>query len=61
MAFSLKALPPEADFETIPILKKTASAHRFLAELKGVSGSIPNQNLVRPRKRPPVITPDFFR
>jgi Fic family protein len=46
MAFSLKALPPEADFETIPILKKTASAHRFLAELKGVSGSIPNQGIL---------------
>ena len=33
-------------FETTAILKKTASAGRLLAELKGVSASIPNQNIL---------------
>lgn len=32
--------------ETIPILKKLASAHRRLAELKGVAASIPNQSIL---------------
>lgn len=46
MAFILKPLPPIIDLETKPILKKAASAHRFLAELKGVSGTIPNQGIL---------------
>ena len=32
-----------ADFETPAVLKKTATASRKLAELKGLAGSIPNQ------------------
>lgn len=39
-------LPPEIDLETKAILKKTASAHRYLAELKGSSASIPNQAIL---------------
>ncbi|PKN75419.1 MAG: addiction module protein [Candidatus Cloacimonetes bacterium HGW-Cloacimonetes-2] len=39
-------LPPEIDLETKAILKKTASAHRYLAELKGISASIPNQAIL---------------
>ncbi len=35
-----------ARFETTAILKKTASAGRLLAELKGVSASIPNQSIL---------------
>ena len=35
-----------AQFETIAILKKTASAGRLLAELKGISASIPNQSIL---------------
>ena len=35
-----------ARFETTAILKKTASAGRLLAELKGVSSSIPNQAIL---------------
>lgn len=35
-----------ARFETTAILKKTASAGRLLAELKGVSASIPNQAIL---------------
>jgi len=46
MQFVLKPLPPEIDLETKAILKKTASAHRYLAELKGVSESIPNQGIL---------------
>jgi Fic family protein len=33
-------------FETVPILKKLGSASRQLAELKGVAGTIPNQNML---------------
>jgi len=45
-AFSLAALPPAVDLETRDILKKLAQAHRYLAELKGVSQSIPNQGIL---------------
>ncbi|MDI3504244.1 MAG: hypothetical protein PWP64_1180 [Candidatus Cloacimonadota bacterium] len=41
-----KLLPPEIDLETKPILKKAASAHRYLAELKGISTSMPNQAIL---------------
>ena len=46
MTFELHHLPPNADLETMAILKKTASAHRYLAELKGVSATIPNQGIL---------------
>lgn len=36
-------LPPDIDLETKQILRKAASAHRFLAELKGITATIPNQ------------------
>lgn len=39
-------LPIPAQLETIPILRKVASAQRYLAELKGISQSIPNQGLL---------------
>jgi len=32
--------------ETLPVLRKLAEAHRHLAELKGVAGSIPNQQIL---------------
>lgn len=44
--FVLKILPPETDLETTSVLKKAASAHRYLAELKGVSATIPNQTIL---------------
>jgi Fic family protein len=34
------------ELETVPVLKKAASAHRYLAELKGMSRSIPNQSIL---------------
>lgn len=39
-------LPPKGDIETKTVLRKTAVAHRYLAELKGISTSIPNQNIL---------------
>ena len=42
----LPLLPPKADIETKDILKKTISANRALAELKGVADLIPNQNIL---------------
>jgi Fic family protein len=46
MNHELKPLPPETDLETKAVLKKAALAHRYLAELKGISASIPNQNIL---------------
>jgi len=42
----LKKLPIEKDTESKKILKKLASAHRSLAELKGVVSTIPNENIL---------------
>lgn len=41
--FVLLPLPPKANFENPLILKSLVSAHRYLAELKGLSNVIPNQ------------------
>lgn len=46
MGFKLTMLPPKADLESKAVLKKLAQAHRFLAELKGISGTIPNQSIL---------------
>jgi Fic family protein len=46
MAYQLLPLPPQTDLETKEILRKVASAHRFLAELKGVAATIPNENIL---------------
>jgi len=42
----LKKLPIERDIETKKVLKKLATAHRALAELKGVVSTIPNENIL---------------
>ncbi len=42
----LSKLPIKKDVESKIILKKTASAHRALAELKGFVSSIPNENIL---------------
>lgn len=44
--YDLKELPPKVELETKQILKSAASAHRYLAELKGVSETIPNQAIL---------------
>lgn len=45
-SFELKKLPVENDIETKEVLRKLSSAHRALAELKGVSTSIPNESIL---------------
>jgi len=42
----IKKLPIETDIETNKVLKKLASAHRALAELKGVVATIPNESIL---------------
>ncbi len=42
----LKKLPLERDIESKTILKKLATTHRALAELKGIVSSIPNENIL---------------
>ncbi|RHX87113.1 Fic family protein [Leptospira stimsonii] len=44
--FLLPILPPKIDLETKPVLRAVSQAQRYLAELKGVSMSIPNQNIL---------------
>jgi len=46
MNYKIPQLPLNKNFETKIILKKLAKAHRALAELKGVSSIIPNQNIL---------------
>jgi Fic family protein len=42
----MKRLPFEIDVETKPVLRKLASAHRALAELKGVVKTIPKETIL---------------
>jgi Fic family protein len=42
----LPLLPPPAELETKKILLQLAQSHRYLAELKGVSKTIPNQGIL---------------
>ncbi|MCB0528836.1 MAG: Fic family protein, partial [Saprospiraceae bacterium] len=46
MTYKVLPLPPDIDLETKAVLRKTASAHRFLAELKGVAATIPNESIL---------------
>lgn len=46
MTFMLRNLPPDIELETKQILRKAASSHRYLAELKGISATIPNQAIL---------------
>ncbi|MCR4417767.1 MAG: Fic family protein [Ignavibacteria bacterium] len=42
----LNTLPPTVDVETKAILKQLSQAHRYLAELKGISKTIPNEAIL---------------
>ncbi len=42
----LEKLPLKKDVESKKVLKKMTSAHRALAELKGIVSSIPNENIL---------------
>jgi Fic family protein len=50
MALTAGHLPPllplSIDLETKPVLKKLATAHRALAELKGAAGLVPNEAIL---------------
>lgn len=48
MSASLQMLPLAniEHWETRTVLKKVAEAHRYLAELKGVAASIPNEAIL---------------
>ena len=42
----LPLLPPNAELETIPVLKAVARAARSLAELKGRTRTVPNATIL---------------
>ncbi len=42
----LQPLPVDVNLETVEILKKAAEAHRYLAELKGGTQTIPNEAIL---------------
>ncbi len=44
--FKLSKLPPSEEIETKRVFRELAQAHRFLAELKGVAQTIPNQTIL---------------
>jgi Uncharacterized conserved protein len=44
--FIVQPLPPKTELETKKILRQLTQAHRFLAELKGVAASIPNETIL---------------
>lgn len=44
--YNIFPLPPNLDLETKSVLKKVAEAHRYLAELKGVASTIPNEEIL---------------
>jgi len=46
MTYDIPPLPPRIDLETKEVLRKAAFAHRFLAELKGVAATIPNESIL---------------
>lgn len=46
MKYNLKPLPPKVELETKAVLKKASAAHRYLAELKGMAKTIPNENIL---------------
>lgn len=46
MKHNIKLLPPDEDLETKAVLKKLPAAHRRLAELKGISSTIPNETIL---------------
>ncbi len=46
MEFKISHIPPQTEIETKAVLKQLAVSHRYLAELKGSSKTIPNQNIL---------------
>ncbi len=46
MTWKLTNLPLSIEVETKTVLKQTAIAHRYLAELKGIAATIPNEQIL---------------
>ena len=46
MTISIPLLPPNSELETRAVLKRLSSAHRYLAELKGMAATIPNEHIL---------------
>lgn len=44
--YTIDQFPPPDDFESVAVLKQLTAAHRYLAELKGICRSIPNQGIL---------------
>ena len=44
--YAIPDLPPPGLVESVAVLREAARAHRFLAELKGRAGTIPNQGIL---------------
>jgi Fic family protein len=44
--YIIPQLPPPDEIETQTVLREAVRAHRFLAELKGRAGTIPNQGIL---------------
>lgn len=42
----IEYLPPQEDVETKAVLRLLKEAHRYLAELKGIATTIPNENIL---------------
>ena len=45
-SFTLSNLPPQIEIETAKVLKQLSQSHRYLAELKGTSKTIPNESIL---------------
>src|SRR3990167_7065788 len=45
-SYQLPNLPPDAELETVTVLRAQSNAHRHLAELKGRARIIPNQGIL---------------
>lgn len=45
-SYTITPLPPTKPVETPAVLRKAAEAHRYLAELKGVAQTIPNERIL---------------
>ena len=45
-SYTIASLPPTQPVETVAVLRKATEAHRYLAELKGVAGTIPNERIL---------------
>lgn len=43
---TIALLPPTAELESHSVLKRLAPAHRYLAELKGLAATIPNEHIL---------------